>query len=111
MLPSSGLLARIFNFLGNSRQNYNGATNGSYDPVASQANEGGETKEAMLALFSNAMERGRSVSVSSSSSHWGSTESYRNLARGVNFGNGYANTGYKYNGLVVRPVAAFEFVP
>jgi hypothetical protein len=111
MLPSSGLLARIFNFLGNSRQNYNGATSGSYDPVASQANEGEETKEAMLALFSNAMERGRSVSVSSSSLHWSSTEYSRGSARSVYFTGGNANNYNKNNGVVVRPVAAFEFVP
>lgn len=112
MLPASGLLARIFNFLGNSRQNYNGATNGSYDPVASQANEeNDETKEAMLALFSNAMARGRSVSVSSSSIHWSSTEYGRYNARYVSFNSGNATYTTKYSGYVVRPVAAFIFVP
>ena len=112
MLPASGLLARIFNFLGNSRPNYNGATNSSYDPVIGQANEGEETKEAMLALFSNAMVRGRSVSVSSSSNHWSSTEGTRSYARYVNFSNGSAYSSYlKYYGAVVRPVAAFIFVP
>lgn len=111
MVPASGLLARIFNFLGNSRQNYNGATNGSYDPVQSQANKGENTKEAMLALFSNAMARGRSVSVSSSSGPWSGTESNRSYARGVYFSNGYAGSNYKYTGFVVRPVAAFIFEP
>lgn len=45
---------------------------------------------------------------SDSSNHWSSTENNRNNARNVNFNNGYANNNNKYNGNVVRPVAAFR---
>ena len=38
--------------------------------------------------------------------HWSSTEDYRSSARYVYFSNGLANSGGKYTGLVVRPVAA-----
>lgn len=37
--------------------------------------------------------------------YWSGTESSRNLARIVYFSNGYAYTGNKYYGYVVRPVA------
>ncbi len=43
--------------------------------------------------------------------HWSSTEYYRCTARYVYFGNGFAYNYYKYFGYVVRPVAAFTFVP
>lgn len=41
------------------------------------------------------------------SNHWCVTENNRNNARNVNFGNGNANNNNKYNGNVIRPVAAF----
>ena len=107
MLPSSGLLARIFNFLGNSRASYNA----SGAPSASYANEN-VALEAQLPLFANAMARGREIPISSGSGHWSSTESSRSHARYVYFNNGYAYSGYnKYNSNVVRPVTAFRFVP
>lgn len=39
--------------------------------------------------------------------YWSSTEGNRTLARTVYFYNGYAFSNNKYNGHVVRPVAAF----
>jgi prepilin-type processing-associated H-X9-DG protein len=46
------------------------------------------------------------------SNHWCSTENNRNNARNVNFADGHAsNITNKYYGNVVRPVAAFTFVP
>lgn len=106
MLPSSGLLARIFNFLGNSRSGYN--TNAA--PSSTYANEN-VAKEAQLPLFANAIARGRTVPISSGSSHWSSTEYFRSYARVVYFGNGGAGYYYKYYGVVVRAVTAFNFVP
>jgi len=105
MLPSSALLARIFNFLGNSRSGYNT----SAAPSATYANN--NVVEAKLALFANAIAKGRTVPVSYSSSQWSGTEYSRGIARYVGFGNGGTGTGYKYGGYVVRPVAAFKFVP
>ena len=105
-LPASGLLARIFNFMANSRSGYN--TEGA--PNANYANED-VALEAQLPLFANCIARGRSVPISSSSYHWSSTEYPRNNARLVYFANGNAYNSYKYYGLVVRPVAAFRFVP
>ncbi len=43
--------------------------------------------------------------------YWCSTESYRTFARYVYFSNGSANSYNKSYGYVVRPVAAFKFVP
>ena len=105
-LPSSGLLARIFNFMANSRAGYN--TNGA--PNVEYANEN-VALEAQLPLFANAIARGRSVPISSGSYHWSSTENYRNYARLVYFINGYTYYYVKYGSLVVRPVTAFKFVP
>ena len=106
MLPSSGLLARVFNFMANSRAVYN--TNGA--PSSDYANEN-VALEAQLPLFANAIARGRQVPISSGSLHWSSTEYSRNLARFVYFVNGLASYSNKYNSLIVRPVAAFRFVP
>ena len=105
-LPSSGLMARIFNFMANSRAGYN--TNGA--PSATYANED-VALEAQLPLFANAIARGRSIPISSGSSHWSSPEGYRNSARNVNFGLGYTSSSSKCYGSVVRPVTAFKFVP
>ena len=99
-------MARIFNFMANSRAGYN--TNGA--PSATYANED-VALEAQLPLFANAIARGRSIPISSGSSHWSSTESHRNLARLVNFNNGYTTLNHKCYGNVVRPVTAFKFVP
>ncbi len=47
-----------------------------------------------------------------SSNHWSSTENNTNNARNVNFNDGNANNNNKYNGNVLRPVAAFkDYVP
>jgi hypothetical protein len=107
MLPSSALLARIFNFYGNSRAAYNTLS----AAIASNADE--NALEAMLPLFSNAIARGRAngIPMSYSSNYWSSTEGNRLYARSVSFNSGNANNIYKSNGLVVRPVAAFTFVP
>lgn len=114
-LPASGLLARIFNFLGNSRTNY-----ASGAPVASKADES-ITQEAMKPIFANAMARGRAIpwrlipknasaSDTYGSSHWCSSEYNSNYARGVGFGSGVAFTYIgKYFQYVVRPVVAFTF--
>lgn len=123
MLPSSGLLARIFNFAANSRAEYNtsGAVSGNY----AEEREGGQSDdvslEAQKPLFANAIARGRDVVppnvqseqhwVSAGSVHWSSTECHRYYARHVGFGHGHANYTYKYIGYVVRPVTAFRFVP
>ena len=106
MLPSSGLLARIFNFMANSRAAYNTSS----APSADYANED-VALEAQLPLFANAIARGRSVPISSGSYHWSSTEYYRTNARYVNFYSGYTDHTGKYNSNVVRPVTAFKFVP
>ena len=105
MMPSSGLLSRIFNFVGNSRPDYN---TGSVD--ASLANED-VALEALLPLFSNAIARGRTVPISAGSNHWSSTETYRYVARFVYFGSGLAYYNGKYNGYVGRAVTVFRFVP
>jgi hypothetical protein len=99
-------MARIFNFMANSRAGYN--TNGA--PSATYANED-VALEAQLPLFANAIARGRSIPISSGSTHWSSTESNRNLARYVYFYTGNTNGNGKYSGIVVRPVTAFKFVP
>ncbi len=108
MLPSSGLLARIFNFVGNSRSGYNT----SAAPSSTYANytQSG-ILEAQLAVFANAIAKGRTVPVSYSSYQWCSTEYNRSSARYVQFSNGYASNYSQNNGFVVRPVAAFTFVP
>ena len=108
MLPSSGLLARIFNFVGNSRSGYNT----SAAPSSTYANytQSG-ILEAQLAVFANAIAKGRTVPVSYSSSQWCSSEYTRTYARYVNFLNGNASYNNKGLGRVVRPVAAFTFVP
>lgn len=47
-----------------------------------------------------------------SSNHWCVTENNRNNARNVNFNDGNANNNNKYNGNVIRGVAAFgDYVP
>lgn len=113
MLPSSGLQARIFNFLGNSRSGYN--TNAAPALEYAEQREGGNApdvnREAMKPLFANAIARGRAVPISSGSTHWSCTEYYRNIARNVNFNNGIANYHHKYNSYAVRAVAAFTFEP
>jgi hypothetical protein len=113
MLPSSGLMARIFNFMANSRAAYN--TSSAPALQYAEQSEGGQASdvslEAQKPLFANAIARGRSVPISYDSGHWCVTEYSRYYARLVGFGNGNAYGTGKYNGIVIRPVAAFTFVP
>ena len=113
MLPSSGLLARIFNFMANSRTSYNVSSAPALEYA--EQSEGGQAPnvslEAQKPLFANAIARGRAIPISSGSYHWSVTEGNRYSARYVYFTNGNAGGYYKYNGYVVRPVAAFTFVP
>ena len=113
MLPSSGLMARIFNFMANSRAAYN--TSSAPAQQYAEQSEGGQAPdvslEAQKPLFANAIARGRSIPISYSSYHWCVTEGNRNFARLVNFSDGYASSYGKYNGFVIRGVAAFNFVP
>lgn len=108
MLPSSGLESRVYNFLGNSKSGYN--TNAAPSSTYANYNQNG-ILEAQLALFSNAIAKGRTVPVSYSSYQWCSTENSRSGARIVTFNYGTASNTYKLIGNVVRPVAAFKFVP
>ena len=114
MLPSSGHEAKIFNFMANSRAVYN--TDGAPALQYAEQSEGGQASdvalEAQKPLFANAIARGRSIPISSGSYHWCVTELIRYNARSVHFGNGVAGSyGGKFYGYVVRPVAAFTFVP
>ena len=113
MLPSSGHVAKIFNFMANSRAGYN--TNGAPALQYAEQSEGGQASdvalEAQKPLFANAIARGRSIPISSGSGHWCVTEGHRYGARYVYFADGDASLNYKYVGNVVRPVAAFTFVP
>lgn len=110
-LPNSALLARIFNFLGNSRAGYN--TNGAPNIAYAEQSEGGQAPnvalEAQKPIFANAIARGRSVPVSSGSYHWSSSEGNRTGGRGQNFSNGPAYSNGKTNGFVIRAVTAFTF--
>jgi hypothetical protein len=113
MLPSSGHMAKIFNFMANSRSGYN--TNAAPAQQYAEQSEGGQASdvalEAQKPLFANAIARGRSIPISSGSNHWCSTEGTRNVARHVYFADGLAGSTGKYGGNVVRAVAAFTFVP
>ena len=106
LLPSSGLLARIFNFVGNSRSNYNSSSTSIDESLANH-----NALEAARPIYANALDKGRGFNVSPGSYHWSSTEYYRGYARSVNFGNGGAYINLKYGSIVVRPVTAFRFVP
>ena len=109
MVPSIGLLARAYNFVGNSRVTYNS----SGSPVAQKAevNAGTAATEAAKPIFANAIVRGRTIPVNTSV-HLSSSESSRSAMRHLNFSSGSAGTPLKSGGgNVVRPVAAFIFVP
>ena len=120
MLPSNGLLARIFNFVWNSSCTTDAETGeksraNSAPVTINNSNEmKGEaiTKEAQLPLFSNVLYRSnsrRNIALSTGSGHWSVTESSRTYARGVYFYYGLTNYYLKYLSFVVRPVAAFIF--
>jgi hypothetical protein len=120
MLPSNGLLARIFNFVWNSSCTTDAETgeksrDNSAPVTINNSNEmKGEviTKEAQLPLFSNVLYRSnsrRNIALSTGSVHWSVTESSRTYARYVSFSSGYTGSYSKCNSNVVRPVAAFIF--
>ena len=113
MLQSSGYQARVFNFMANSRESYN--VSGAPDRRYAERSEGGEASdvalEAQKPLFANAIARGRAIPISSGSYHWCVTEGNRTLARFVGFNTGTAYNLGKYNSYVIRPLAAFGFVP
>lgn len=125
MLPSNGLLARIFNFLYNSSCTTDaetGVRSRATSAAATRANhaEIGEVgpgnitvvHESQLPLFSNVMERSngrRNIALSTGSTHWSCTENYRFYARYVYFLNGNTYNSLKYYSHTVRPVSAFTF--
>ena len=120
MLPSNGLLARIFNFLWNSSCTTNPdtgvktRTNGAQVTINNSNERSGEfiAHEAQLPLFSNVLYRSnsrRNINLSASSGYWSCTEGNRNLARLIGFNNGGTNYTLKHTSVVVRPVAAFTF--
>jgi len=120
MLPSTGIMARVYNFFGNSKSGYNtnyGAVSENY------ANENIEL-EAQLPLFANAIARGRDVvypyvssghhwlsAVSANSVYWCSTEFHSTYGCYVNFGNALVNGTVKNYNYIVRPFTTFRFVP
>ena len=113
MLPAAGLLARIYNFFYNSCNKVTLSSGGSCK--AEYANENPES-EAQLPLFANILARialvqsaGSPFAMPTNSYYWSVTEYGSTNAWYVGFGNGYVYNGGKYNGGVVRPVAAFTF--
>ena len=115
MLPTAGLLARIYNFF------FQSCGQRTYDSggrcTASNANENPDS-EALLPLFANILKRVADAGVSTTpfniptnSNYWSVTEYGSNSAWYVIFNTGYVYTylNLKYNGYVVRPVAAFVY--
>ena len=120
MLPSNGLLARVFNFLFNSSCDTNASTgaktrtNGAAPRIANSNEAQGVTiaHEAQLPIFANMLYRSesrRNIGLSSSSNHWSCTENFRNGAMNVYFSNGGTGGNIKCYSYVVRPVTAFTF--
>ena len=120
MLPSNGLLARIFNFVWNSSCTTDAETGeksraNSAPVTINNSNEmKGEaiTKEAQLPLFSNVLYRSnsrRNIALSTGSYHWSVTEFTRGYARTVGFSYGGTSINTKSYSSVVRPVTAFIF--
>ena len=116
MLPSSGLLARIYQFF------YNSCGSATYDSGGRCTRANADetiTTEALIPLFANILQRiydagitGTPFAIPSNSNYWSVTENSANNAWYVNFGSGVVYTYYysKYGtGGVVRPVAAFTF--
>ena len=120
MLPSEGLLARIFNFkynsMGRPKTTAGSAVSGSIS--TSYANEN-PSKESLLPLFANLMKRINdtpsvidrpSFDYPGTSHYWSSTEYNPNIAWGVIFGSGYVTYNGKYSTTyVARGVAAYHF--
>ena len=115
MLPTCGLLSRIYNFFYNScgHQTYE---NGGRCVVAN-ANENPDS-EALLPLFANILKRIADAGVattpfnipSNGSYYWSVTENLSYHAWYVGFSDGGVYSGIgKYGSYVVRPVAAFVY--
>ena len=113
LLPSAGLLSRIYNFY------YNSCGRVTYDSggrcTAANANEAPQS-EALLPLFANLLARiarvenaGSPFAIPSNSYYWSVTEYGSYYAWLVNFGSGYVYLNDKYYSSAVRPVAAFNF--
>jgi len=116
MLPSEGLLCRIYAFFYNSCGRVTYANGGRC--VASNANENPDS-EALLPLFANLLKRIDDAGVTttpftipSNSNYWSVTEYSSINAWGVSFNDGGVSTysiSGKSNCNVVRPVAAFTY--
>ena len=116
MLPTAGLLARIYNFF------FQSCGQRTYDSggrcTASNANENPDS-EALLPLFANILKRVADAGVTttpfnipSNSYYWSVTEYSSSSAWLVHFDTGTVTNGTtygKYHGPVVRPVAAFVY--
>lgn len=112
MLPASGLLCRVFNFF---LQSCNGVTPEKGGVVsANYANESPDS-EALLPLFANILARIAAAGVAGtpfvmpSASYCWSASEYSSNAWYVGFYSGYVGTFGKCYGVVVRPVAAFNW--
>lgn len=113
MLPTCGLLTRIYNFFYNSCNRVTYENGGRC--VAANANETPDS-EALLPLFANILKRVADAGVTTTpfniptnSIYWSVTESYSSYAWFVNFSGGGVSGLNKYNSFVVRPVAAFVY--
>lgn len=113
MLPSEGLLSRIYNFFYNSCNRVTWENGGRIS--VNYANENPQS-EALLPLFANLQKRINAVQnagtpfvMPTNSSYWSCTEYNSTSAWYVSFISGYVTSHYKYNSYVVRPVAAFTF--
>ena len=114
MLPSSGLLARIYQFF------YNSCGSATYDSGGRCTRANADetiTTEALIPLFANILQRiydagitGTPFAIPSNSYYWSVTEYSAGFAWYVLFGSGYVGYYSKYyTSNVVRPVAAFTF--
>ena len=113
MLPTAGLLARIYNFF------YQSCGQQTYEAggrcVKENANEN-PNSEALLPLFANILKRIYDAGVTTTpfniptnSNYWSVTEYYSIYAWFVIFNTGSVGISYKYGSNVVRPVAAFTY--
>lgn len=115
MLPSFGLMSRIYNFLGNSRAVYN-------NPVApsieyAEQSEGGEAPdvqlEALKPLFANAIARGRSIQINTGFVYYSSiVENGQTGVVRLLMYYGYIEADLnKWRDSIIRAVAEFNFLP
>ena len=113
MLPTCGLLTRIYNFFYNSCNRVTYENGGRC--VAANANETPDS-EALLPLFANILKRVADAGVTTTpfniptnSIYWSVTEVNSGSAWFVHFLTGFVYSSLKYNSGVVRPVAAFVY--